>query len=319
MIIGGGTSVFRAFRNDWFTLVFFSSLTVAAEYIAEYVNVHLPLKHTSFPSLPLGVLITPMSIFLAFQINQCYDRWWEARKLWGQLVNVSRSLGRQITTLLTDKRFSGIHDEEEAAKLHQELVYRHLAYINTLRMALRSKGKLSEKDWLCLAQFLSDAEIIDLKDAINVPTQLLQKQGEVLAELIGKDWGEQQVLLQLDGSLNLLCDIQGGCERIKRTAFPDRFNFHTRIFVWLLALLIPFSLIESEQHFDVVAMVTETLLSFIFVTIERLGAELRDPFENRINDTPMSALCRTIEIDLRQQLGETSVPPPLKPIKGVLM
>ena len=178
---------------------------------------------------------------------------------------------------------------------------------------------MSEKDWLFLAPFLSDTEIIELKDAINVPTQLLQKQGEVLGALIGKDWGEQQVLLQLDSSLSLLCDIQGGCERIKRTAFPDRFNFHTRIFVWLLALLIPFSLIESEQHFDVVAMVTETLLSFIFVTIERLGAELRDPFENRINDTPMSALCRTIEIDLRQQLGENSIPPPLKPIKGVLM
>ena len=166
---------------------------------------------------------------------------------------------------------------------------------------------------------MPDAEIIELKAASNVPTQLLQKQGKVLGALIGKDWGEQQVLLQLDDSLNLLYDIQGGCERIKRTAFPDRFNFHTRIFVWLLAVLIPFSLIESDQRFDLVAMVTETLLAFIFVTIERLGAELRDPFENRINDTPMSALCRTIEIDLRQQLGETSLPSPIEPINGVLM
>ena len=147
----------------------------------------------------------------------------------------------------------------------------------------------------------------------------MQKQGKVLDALLGKDWGEQQVLLQLDDSLNRLYDIQGGCERIKRTAFPDRFNFHTRIFVWLLAILIPFSLIESDQRFDIVAMITETLLAFIFVTIERLGAELRDPFENRINDTPMSALCRSIEIDLRQQLGEISLPPPVEPINGVLM
>ena len=84
-------------------------------------------------------------------------------------------------------------------------------------------------------------------------------------------------------------------------------------------MLIPFSLIESEQRFDLVAMVTETMLAFIFVTIERLGAELRDPFENRANDTPMSAICRTIEIDLRQQLGETNIPPPVEPINGVLM
>ncbi len=87
----------------------------------------------------------------------------------------------------------------------------------------------------------------------------------------------------------------------------------------ILAVLIPFSLIESDQRFDVVPMTTETLLAFIFVTIERLGAELRDPFENRINDTPMTALCRSIGIDLRQQLGETGLPPPVEPINGVLM
>jgi len=319
MIIRGGTTIFRAFREDWFTLLFFTSLTIGAEYLAANIHELLPLNHTSLPSLPLGVLITAMSIFLAFQINQSYDRWWEARRLWGELTNVSRSLGRQITTLLTDKRISRIPDGKEAAKSHQELVYRHIAYVNTMRMALRSGGKLSETDWQFLAQFLADAEIIELKSASNVPTQLLQKQGKVLGALIGKDWGEQQVLLQLDDSLNFLYDIQGGCERIKRTAFPDRFNFHTRIFVWLLAILIPFSLIESDQHFDIVAMVTETFLAFIFVTIERLGAELRDPFENRINDTPMSSLCRTIEIDLRQQLGETSLPPPIEPINGVLM
>ena len=319
MIIRGETTVIRALRDDWFTLLFFASLTIGAEYLANYVNDYLPLKHISLPSLPLGVLITPMSIFLAFQINQSYGRWWEARRLWGQLVNVSRSWGRQITTLLTDKRFSSIPDEKEAEKLQRELVYRHLAYVNALRIGLRSGGKLSTADWQFLGQFLEDAEISGLKSAINVPTQLLQKQARVLGTITGKDWGEQQVLLQLDNSLNLLYDIQGACERIKRTAFPDRFNFHTRVFVWLLAILIPFSLIESDQRFDVVAMVTETLLAFIFVTIERLGAELRDPFENRANDTPMTALCRTIEIDLRQQLGETRLPPPIEPCKGVLM
>jgi ion channel-forming bestrophin family protein len=319
MIIRGGTTVLRALRDDWFTLLFFSCLTVGAEYMADYVNQYMPFKHTSLPSLPLGVLITPMSIFLAFQINQSYDRWWEARRLWGQLTNVSRSLGRQITTLLTEKRIANIPGKMEAANSHQELLYRHIAYVNALRIALRSGGKLPETDWRFLAQFLPDNEIIELRDARNVPTQLLQKQGRILGALIGKDWGEQQVLLQLNDSLNLLYDIQGGCERIKRTAFPDRFNFHTRVFVWLLAVLIPFSLIESDQRFDLVAMVTETLLAFIFVTIERLGTELRNPFENRINDTPMTALCRTIEIDLRQQLGETNIPPPIEPVKGVLM
>ncbi len=91
------------------------------------------------------------------------------------------------------------------------------------------------------------------------------------------------------------------------------------MFVWLVATLIPFSLIETDKTFDVIAIITETLLAFVFVTIERLGSELRDPFENRINDTPMSAICRTVEIDLRQQLGDTDVPLPLQPVRGVLM
>ncbi|MCX7097852.1 MAG: bestrophin family ion channel [Methylococcales bacterium] len=320
MIIRGGTTVIRALRDDWFTLLFFLSLAIGAEYIADYVSEHDPLqRHTTLPTLPLGVLITPMSIFLAFQINQSYDRWWEARRLWGQLTNVSRSLSRQITTFLTAQRIANIPDKNAEASIHQDLLYRHLAYINTLRIALRSGGSLSERDWLDLRQFLSDAEIAVLKGAANVPTQLLQIQAKALAILIGKDVAEQQVLMQLDNGLSQLYDIQGSCERIKRSAFPDRFNFHTRLFVWVLAVLIPFCLIETEQRFDVVAMTTETLLAFIFVTIERLGSELRDPFENRINDTPMSTLCRSIEIDLRQQLGETQLPPPLAPVGGVLM
>ena len=319
MIIRGGTTVLRALRDDWKTLLFFSCLTVIAEYFAVFVDKYWPLNHTDLPLLPLGVVVTPMSIFLAFQINQCYDRWWEARRLWGQLLNVSRSLARQAIMLLTDKRITNIPNEEAAAKAHREFLYRHIAFVNVLRIILRAGTPLAETDCQFLAQFLSDKEISQLKTAPNVPIQLLQNQGKFLALLLGKDWGEQQILLQLDNSLNQLTDIQGGCERIKRTAFPDRFNFHTRFFVWLLAILIPFSLIESDQHFDIVVMITETLLAFIFVTIERLGAELRDPFENRNNDTPMSALCRTIEIELRQQLGETKLPLPLEPVNGVLM
>lgn len=90
----------------------------------------------------------------------------------------------------------------------------------------------------------------------------------------------------------------------------DRFRFHTHKFVWLVATLISFSLIQTDHSFDPIAIAAETLLAFVFVTIERLGSELRDPFENRANDTPMSAICCSIEIDLLQQLGETELPPP---------
>lgn len=315
MIVRSGTTLWRALRSDWPALLYFLALALLAEFIYEYTR----LEHTALPLLPLSVLITAMSIFLGFQVNQCYERWWEARRLWGQLVNVSRSFGRQVTTLLTPKRIAGIADEAQAEALQRELLHRQIAYVNALRIGLRSGGGLAEEDWRIFGGWLGESEIERLRRARNAPTQLIQRQAERLAEIIGTDWTEQQILLQLNDSLNLFYDVQGGCERIKRTAFPDRFRFHTHAFVWLVASLIPFSLIQTDQRFDVVAIVMETLLAFVFVTIERLGSELRDPFENHVNDTPMSALCRTIEIDLRQQLGEAEVPPPLDPAKGVLM
>jgi putative membrane protein len=315
MIVRGGTTFWKALRNDWPTLLLFAALALLADTVYAY----LPIRYTALPSLPLGVLITAMSIFLGFQANQCYDRWWEARVLWGRLVNVSRSFGRQVTTLLGAERIAALADQETARSLHRELLYRHIAYVNALRIGLRSGGKLSEPDWQLLAGLLPPAEIEALRRAANVPTQLIQHQGKRIGTILGRDWAEQQILLALDDTLNQFYDIQGGCERIKRHAFPDRFSFHTRLFVWLLAVLIPFSLINTDQYYDLAALTTETLLSFVFVTIERLSTELRDPFENRINDTPMSALSRTIEIDLRQQLGETEVPPPLQPVNGVLM
>jgi putative membrane protein len=315
MIVRDGTILWRALLSDWPALLYFLILSL----IAELVYQHTHLAHTALPLLPLSVLITAMSIFLGFQINQCYERWWEARRLWGQLLNVSRSFARQVTTLVTAKRIAEIAEEKQATNLQRELIYRQIAYANTLRISLRSGGKLSDADWQSLADWLGDEELADLRRMGNACTHLIQRQGERLAAVIGTDWAEQQILLQIDDSLNQLYDIQGGCERIKRTAFPDRFRFHTHKFVWLVATLIPFSLIQTDQPFDAIAIITETFLAFVFVTIERLGSELRDPFENRVNDTPMSAICRTLEIDLRQQLGETQVPPPLGPVKGVLM
>ncbi|MCX8048279.1 MAG: hypothetical protein N3A55_01285 [Methylohalobius sp.] len=316
MIVHHGTTLWRALKSDWPALVYFLALSLAVEFVYEYT----PLAHTTtLPTLPMGVLITALSIFLAFQINQCYERWWEARQLWGQLVNASRSFGRQVTTLLTAGRIASLGDEQAAWRLQKELVYRLIAYVHALRISLRH-GQPAEEDWQLLSSWLPPDEIQRLHQARNVPTQILQHQGRRLASVIGKDIAEQQILLQIDMTLNQIYEVQGGCERIKRTAFPDRFRFHTHLFVWLVATLIPFSLIQTDQRFDVAAILAEALLAFILVTIERLGSELRDPFENKVNDVPMTALCRIIEIDLRQQLEERdALPEPLSAVAGVLL
>jgi putative membrane protein len=317
MIIRGGTTVWRALQEDWSTLVFLLMVSIGAELLNIYAP--FPMEQTALPILPLGMLITAMSIFLGFQINQSYDRWWEARKLWGRLVNSSRDFGRQVTTLMTGVRVGTMADPIMGAVLRQQIIYRHMAYVHALRMCLRGEGRIDHEDWLFLRSYLTDNDMQVLKAARNVPTQILQIQARELGKLFAANIQEQQIQLALEAHLVQFSDIQGGCERIKRQAFPDRFAYHTRGFVWMLALVLPFNLFYELKDFDLVAVFTETLLSFIFVTIERLGRELRDPFENRENDTPMSALSRNIEIDLRQQLGETHIPPALHPVHGILM
>ncbi len=217
MIVRKGTIFWRAFLSDWPALLYFLALSLAAEWAYEYTH----LKPTALPLLPLSVLITAMSIFLGFQINQCYERWWEARRLWGQLLNVSRSFGRQATTLLTAKRIAAIADESHAAALQRELVYRQIAYANALRITLRSGGGLSDEDWRSLDPWLDEDEIAHFPQARNVPVQLIQCQAECLAALMANNVSEQQVLLAFDDTLRQLYDIQGGASassvRLSRT------------------------------------------------------------------------------------------------------
>jgi putative membrane protein len=125
--------------------------------------------------------------------------------------------------------------------------------------------------------------------------------------------------LVLEETLSKLTHHQGGCEKIKHTAFPDRVAYFSRFTAWGLAITIPCVVLEADNQIDPIDMIVTPFLMLSFLLTERLGSDLKKPFENRVNDTPMTALCRTIEIDLRQLLGETEIPEPLEPVAGILM
>jgi len=279
--------------------------------ISRYTDV---LETDVFSATAIGLIATVVGIFIVFRFNEAYQRWWEARTLWGALVNDSRSFSREVITLLTPDRVPNIGSAEEAAKLHRELVYRHLAYCNALRLSLRRQDAWDE-----LAPFLGADELSDLQNYANKPTRLDYCQAERLTQVIGTDTAQQVLLMQLDSTLNRLYNIQGGCERIKSTAFPDEVRFISRGLVWLSAIAVPIAFLSADREIRVIEVLAVILISLSFMVVEQLGASLKNPFENEDNDTPMTALCRTIEIDLRQQLGETKIPPPIEPVHGVLM
>jgi len=315
MIVRNATGLTRALRvfvvRNWGLILTVILTEQAIVVISRYTSV---LETDVFSTTAIGLIATVVGIFIVFRFNEAYQRWWEARTLWGALVNDSRSFAREIITLLTPDRVPNIGSNENAAKLHTELVYRHLAYCNALRVTLRG-----QHSWDELAPFLSDDELIDLKNYANKPTRLDQSQGERLARIIGTDTAQQVLLMQLDSTLNRLYDIQGGCERIKNTAFPDEVRFISRALVWLSAIAVPIAFLSTDRQIRVIEVLAVVVISLSFMVVEQLGASLKNPFENEDNDTPMTALCRTIEIDLRQQLGETDTPPPIEPVGGVLM
>lgn len=269
------------------------------------------LIHLPFPVV--AMLATALAIFLAFRNNSAYDRWWEARKIWGGIVNSSRTFGRQVTTLISLSE----QPAENISAFQQELIYRHIAWINALRLQLRK-----ETSWEEIKPLLSSDEFKWVMERQNRATQLVQKQGLRLAEGLQQELIiESRYLEILDKTLTSLYDLQGKAERIKNTPLPRQYDYFPRVLLFLFVTLLPSGMITELEKVGSAWMVVPlaTLVSYVFYVLMRVGEFNEDPFENRFSDTPLTALCRTIEIDMREQLGETDLPPKLEPVDGILM
>ncbi len=313
MIVNRGTSMLTLAKRSWRAIALLVLLAIIVEALyrtvwAEWDRAPLPINISS-------VLITALTIFLAFRVGEAYGRWWEARQLWGKMVNLSRSFARSVLTLHWPE---GI----ERGSVSRELIYRHIAYINALRIRLREAAAYADAKtyYAKWEKLLPEEDLPRYRSAKNVPAYLLLRQSETIAKGLGDSVSERLAWRELNGLLTELTDVQGGCERIKHTVFPDSVTYFTRALVWFLAPILLLTVLEEKSLiYDVLEVVVVMLTALVFVVIEQLGRDLKNPFENEPNDTPMSALCRTIEIDLRQHLGEDDLPEPLEPIKGVLM
>lgn len=266
-------------------------------------------KQLAVPILPVGILGTALAILLGFRNNSAYDRWWEARRLWGAFVNDSRSVTRQVLTFLTLKHHKE-GTETELKALQKELVYRQIAFIYATAHHLRKQNPFES-----LKLFLAAEEIAGLQNQQNIPNAILQKQARRLQEINETGYIEDFRHMQIDTRLSTLCDTLGGCERIKNTVFPRQYSYYTSVFVWVFLLLLPFSMVNELGYLTIPATF---IIAFIFFVLARVGNNIENPFENTINDVPVTALSRTIEINLRQQLGETNLPEPIQATDGYL-
>lgn len=281
--------------------------TVATAVTMGYVT--FGFKELSISGMLIGVMGTALAILLGFRNNSAYDRWWEARRLWGGLVNDSRSLARQILSFATLKH-AKLDDDRSLRDFHREMIHRQIAFAHALRLHLRRQSQWNE-----LAPFLSPEEFERTTRAQHIPLRLLQTQADRLTDALELGYIEDFRHMQLDSRLSSLCDLLGGCERIKNTPFPRQYDYFTHLFVWIFCLILPFSMVKDFGYLTILA---STVICFIFYVLDRVGRNNEDPFENKIQDTPMSALCRTIEINLMELLGESELPKPLEAVNGYL-
>ncbi|MCA9567048.1 MAG: bestrophin [Myxococcales bacterium] len=286
-----------ALSHIWLPLVAVSANATALWVTHEWMAAH----KLTLTATPFSILGVALSIFLGFRNNACYDRWWEARKLWGLLINRSRIVARQVLTLA-----------DTSPETHRELVYRQIAFVHALRLHLREQlDRLDE-----LVPFLGVEEVARLRTEGNVPNAVLHTTGERVRDL----WKAGQIdtfhLPVVEASLTVLADIQGGCERIKNTPVPLAYTILTHRIVGLYCVTLPLGLLDTV---GVLTPVVVAIVSFAFLGLDSVGTQIEDPFEEDPNDLPLHAISRMIEVDLRQRLGETDLPPRLKPVDGVLL
>lgn len=294
-------------KIDGWNILFF----LAYGYLVCVLNVFFFFEHMAFPDAEISFFGIAVAIMLGFRNNEAYNRYWEARTAWGDLTNASRNFACQVMGYIQPpKEYE--QSPQGIPNVHSELIYRHLAFLNALRLQLRKEDK-----WEELKPFLSDSEFLQLNKAVNKATLLNHWQSQRLQELHISGWIKQQpYVFGLMESIKAFLAGQGRCERIETTPLPRQYAFFTKSFVFIFVLLLPFGLV---QHLGWGTIPIYTVLATIFTITERIGSRTEEPFENKLEDVPMSAICRNIEIDLRQQLGESSVPAPLEPKDGILM
>ena len=244
------------------------------------------------PEMPLTIpafIGTAISILLSFSISQSYERWWEARKIWGAIVNDSRSLVIQIQTLTKN----GNDDKINLIALRQ------IAWCYSLGQSLRGLNPTEN-----LEPFISKEELSELAEHQNKPLALLQLHGKNIKELREEGQIDAFSQIQLDQTIVRLCEAQGKAERIKSTVFPVTYRLFLHGTIYLFVITLAISL-RVDGLFETPLLLA---ISSAFFLLEKSATHMQDPFENRPTDTPVTAIARTIEINIKQLIKHKDIP-----------
>ncbi|MEM9453648.1 MAG: bestrophin family ion channel [Myxococcota bacterium] len=299
MMVSNRGSVFRLLAWQWKAVGLFTLGGLAAVVIWHFPSLHF----LAIPTAPLAVVGAALGIFVSFRTNSAYDRWWEGRKLWGRMINVSRHFCTQVLNYLPAA-------EREAQR---RIVHRHAAYVHALRCLLRTQDPLADEDFLRVVP--DDPE--DYRGQSNITHALLHRQHVDLVALDDAGQLSGFRMQRLDHSIEEMLAVQGGCERIKKTPMPRGYGFIAERLIMAYGLLFPLGLVESLSWLVVPINI---LVCLSFTLISEAGRVLEDPFTMFWNGLPLHNMSMTVERNLGDRLGdEDLVDVPGVDPRGILM
>ncbi len=320
-------------------IVLYILLSAAVTAAYEIFN----LKWLTIPWLPMALIGTAVAFLIGFKNNATYDRMWEGRKIWGAIINTSRTWGIMVLDFVTNQHASKKLGQGELSSIHRRLIYRHLAWLTALRHQIRQpknweymdkKHNAEYKKFFKVPEeeisleddfqnFLSEGDKTHILSKKNRATQIIALQSKDLRELLEAGYIEDFRHMEMENMLKAFYDEQGKSERIKNFPYPRQFATLNLYFVWLFVLLLPFGMIgefaKLGENFVWLTIPFSTLVSWVFHTMEKIGESTENPFQGGANDVPITNIARTIEIDLKEMLNEENIPEPTAPVNNILM
>lgn len=292
----------------------FETITTLLISILALVLHRSKIMEIALPFSIAGILGSALAIFIAFRNQSSYARWWEARTIWGGIINNSRIFARQIIANVDNAVHIGKANNAEGDNFKKEMIDRQIAFAHSLRLHLRKQDSFNEFQHL-----LSENEFAEIKQKQNRPNILLHTQGIRIKEAMQKEMLGAFDNISMEPNLATFSNWQGACERIKNTPLPMNYQYFTKLFLYVFIFVLPICLIGdfTKMNIDFMVIPVSLIICFVFAVMNRVGEINENPFENQMSDIPMTALCNTIERDLKEMLGE-AMPEKLEPQHGFL-
>ncbi|BAV09968.1 putative membrane protein [Filimonas lacunae] len=270
--------------------------------IAYYADTYIIERFFILPPIIPTVLGPAIAFFVGFNNNQAYDRWWEARKIWGAIVNDSRSWARSILCYVVPKE-----DDTDAEALKQRMVKRHIAFVYALKTALRPQNDTGYR------KYLDEQELALVESHSNMHNAILMLQSRDLEMLSQEGYLDGFRFMEMNQLLVKFSDSMGQAERIKNTVFPTIYIFFTRLFILLFTVMIT---MVCSQSIGPWSIIMGSIVGSVFHITHYNGQALMDPFSTLTTSISMNQISRTIEINLLEMMGEKEIPQPVRPING---